>query len=233
MQINTGAVAASSESYYAALSEIGQLIVRAVEPPELYEAIIEVLERRLGARLVMIGEVDHATGRFRRIAPVTLAPNMQDVYPEQLPLSVAQPAFWRGTPQLDSDVRRTPGLEMFHDAYARHHLVCTAAVPVMAAGEVRAALVIRAQDADFFSAKMIELLQQAAASIGLGLEAQAQRHLLLQSVQAEARQQRAPASAQRNDQDRHAQRGRAGAVGRHMPSRPSRRWLPIRVDRFA
>lgn len=191
MQVNTGAVAASSESYYAALSEIGQLLVRAVEPPELYEAIIEVLERRLGAMLVMIGELDHGTGWFRRIAPVMVAKDLQDVYPDQLPLSVAQPAFWGGTPQLDSDVQRTPGLEVLRDAYARHHVVSTVAVPVMASGEVRAALVIRAKDADFFSDKMIELLQQAAASIGLGLEAQAQRHLLLQSAQEEARQQRA------------------------------------------
>ena len=191
MQVNTGAVAASSESYYAALSEIGQLLVRAVEPPELYEAIIEVLERRLGAMLVMIGEVDHGTDWFRRIAPVTVAQDVQDVYPERLPLALARPAFWRGTSQLEPDVRRTPGLEMFRAAYARHHVVSALAVPVMAAGEVRAALVIRAKDADFFSDKMIELLQQAAASIGLGLEAQAQRHLLLQSVQEEARQQRA------------------------------------------
>ena len=43
MRVNTEATAASSESYYAALSEIGQLLVRAVEPPKLYEAIIEVL----------------------------------------------------------------------------------------------------------------------------------------------------------------------------------------------
>src|SRR6185437_15571797 len=124
----------------------------------------------------------HATGWFRRIAPVTVVPDLQDVYPEQLPLSVAQPAFWHGTPQLERDLQRTPGLEMFRVAYA---------VPVMAAGEVRAALVIRATEADFFSDRMIELLQQAAASIGLGLEAQAQRHLLLQAMQEEARQQRA------------------------------------------
>ena len=191
MQVNTGAVAASSESYYAALSEIGQLLVRAVEPPELYEAIIEVLGRRLGTMLVMIGEVDHATGWFRRIAPVTVVPDLQDVYPEQLPLSVAQPAFWHGTPQLERDLQRTPGLEMFRVAYARHNVASALAVPVMAAGEVRAALVIRATEADFFSDRMIELLQQAAASIGLGLEAQAQRHLLLQAMQEEARQQRA------------------------------------------
>ena len=62
MQADAGATGASSESFYAALSEIGQLLVRSLEPPVLYEAVIEVLERRIGARLVMIGELDRSSG---------------------------------------------------------------------------------------------------------------------------------------------------------------------------
>ena len=191
MQVDTGATAASSESFYAALSEIGQLLVRSLEPPVLYEAVIEVLERRIGARLVMVGELDRASGWLRRIAPAQVAADMADIYPERIPFSLARPAFWRGEPQLEADVRHAEGLEMFRPAYVRHGVHAVVAVPVLKFGEVCAALVIRASRAGFFTARMIELLQQAAASIGLGLEAHAQRARLLQSVQDEARQRHA------------------------------------------
>jgi diguanylate cyclase (GGDEF)-like protein/PAS domain S-box-containing protein len=191
MQVDTGATAASSESFYAALSEIGQLLVRSLDPPVLYEAVIEVLERRIGARLVMVGELDRGNGWLRRIAPAQVAPDMADIYPERIPFSLARPAFWQGEPQLEADVRHAEGLEMFRPAYVRHGVHAVVAVPVLKFGEVCAALVIRASRAGFFTARMIELLQQAAASIGLGLVAHEQRTRLLQSVQDEARQRRA------------------------------------------
>jgi len=189
--IDAAATLASSESFYAALSEIGQLLVRSLEPPMLYEAVIEVLERRIGARLVMVGELDRASCQWRRIAPTRVAPGMTDIYPEYLPFSLAQPAFWRGEPQLEADVRHVDGLEALRPAYARHGVRAVVAVPVLKFGEVCAALLIRASQAGFFSVRMIELLQQAAASIGLGLETCEQRERLLQSVQDEARQRHA------------------------------------------
>jgi diguanylate cyclase (GGDEF)-like protein/PAS domain S-box-containing protein len=191
MQLKPRSVVASSESFYAALSDIGQLLVRSLEPSVLYEAVIEVLERRIGARLVMVGEVDHTTGWFRRIAPAHIAAGMEDIYPERLPFSIAHPRFWQGEPQLEADIRRTPGLEMIRAAYVRHGVSSAVAVPVLKFGEVRATLVIRSSNVSFFSPRMIELLQQAAASIGLGLEAHEQRTRLLQSVQEEGRQRRA------------------------------------------
>jgi diguanylate cyclase (GGDEF)-like protein/PAS domain S-box-containing protein len=191
MQVDTGATAASGESFYAALSEVGQLLVRSLEPPLLYEAVIGVLERRIGARLVMVGELDRSSGWLRRIAPAQVAPDMADIYPERIPFSLARPAFWQGEPQLEVDVRHAEGLEMFRPAYVRHGVQAVVAVPVLKFGEVCAALMIRASRAGFFTARMIELLQQAAASIGLGLEAHEQRTRLLQSVRDEARQRRA------------------------------------------
>ncbi|MEO8809111.1 MAG: EAL domain-containing protein [Rhodanobacter sp.] len=191
MRVDTRAESASSESFYAALSEIAQLLVRAIEPPALYESIIEVLERRLGAELVMICEVDHATGVFRRIAPVIVAAGMQDVYPDHIPLACARPSFWRGVSQRESGAM--PSLDMLALPVNRAScdVACAMAIPVMAGGELRAALVIRAAMSHFFSAKMTEFLEQAAASIGLGLEGQAQRGQLLKSMREEARQRHA------------------------------------------
>ncbi|HEV2681457.1 MAG TPA: hypothetical protein VGV14_13215, partial [Rhodanobacter sp.] len=66
LDVNPAQEAASSESFYAALSEIGQLLVRSLDPPVLYEAVIEVLERRIGARLVIVGDLDRDIGYLRR-----------------------------------------------------------------------------------------------------------------------------------------------------------------------
>ncbi len=188
MQVGAVDVMASSESFYAALSEIGQLLVRSLEPPVLYEAVIEVLERRIGARLVLVGELDQGSGWLRRIAPVRVAAGMDDIYPERIPFSMAGPAFWRGEPQVEADIRHTEGLKALWPAYARHDVAASVAVPVLKFGEVCAALVIRSSHADFFTERVLDLLSQAAASIGLGLEAHAQRIQLQQSVQDEARQ---------------------------------------------
>ncbi|MGH8158184.1 MAG: putative bifunctional diguanylate cyclase/phosphodiesterase [Rhodanobacter sp.] len=187
-QVDTEAAVASSESFYAALSEISQLLVRSLDPPVLYEAVIEVLERRIGARFVMVGELDRESSRFRRIAPARVAPGSEDIYPESMSFAVARPTFWQGVPQIEADIRHTPGLEMFRPAYIRHGVAAAVAVPVLKFGEVCAGLLIRSSHASFFSPQMIELLQQVAASIGLGLEAHGQRMRLLQSVQDEARQ---------------------------------------------
>jgi hypothetical protein len=88
------------------------------------------------------------------------------------------------------DIQQVPHLEDFRDAYARHGVTSVVAVPIVSFGEVRAALVIRASTESFFSPDMIALLQQAAASIGLGLEAHQQRGLLLKAVHDEGRQKR-------------------------------------------
>ncbi|HEY8683223.1 MAG TPA: GAF domain-containing protein, partial [Rhodanobacter sp.] len=136
----------------------------------------------------MVGEADHGTGWFQRIAPAHVASDMLDLYPERLPFSVAHLSFWQGMPQLEADIRHAPDLEMFRQIYLQHGITSAIAVPVLKFGTVQAALVIRSRHASFFSPRMIELLQQAAASIGLGLEAHEQRVLLLQAVQDEARQ---------------------------------------------
>jgi diguanylate cyclase (GGDEF)-like protein/PAS domain S-box-containing protein len=181
----------SSESRYAVLSDLGQLLLRSLDPAVLYEAVIEVLERRIGARLVMVGEVDRAIGWFRRIAPARVPEGMEDIYPKRLPFAVATPSFWEGTPQLEADIAHLSGMESFRMAFRRHGVTSSIAVPVLTFGEVQAGLVIRSSDVDFFSPAMIELLQQAAWSIGLGLEAYQQRMRLLQSLREEARQRQA------------------------------------------
>ncbi|MDE2154622.1 MAG: EAL domain-containing protein [Xanthomonadaceae bacterium] len=183
--------ASSSDDFCAVLFDLGRLLARSLEPPALYEAVIEILESRIGARLVMVGELDRGSRWFRRVAPARLAPDMGDSYPEHLPFSFARPAFWRGEPQLDVDIRHAAGYEAFRQSRAWHGVASAAAVPIMQSGEVQAVLVVRSCHAGFFSPPMIGLLQQVASSIGLGREAHRQRMLLQQASQQEVRQRRA------------------------------------------
>lgn len=190
-QVETGSSPVSVEDGHAALSDIGQLLLRQLDPPILYQAVIDVLERRVGALRVIVGEVDRAGQCVQRVAPSPVAPGMADIYPERVPLSIARAPFWRGEPQVEADLFEVPELAPFRAAYRRYGVSAAVAVPVLKFGEVRAALVIRARDAGFFSPPMIELLKQAAASIGLGLEAYEQRWRLTQAMHDEARQRRA------------------------------------------
>ena len=190
MQANP-APTVSSDNFCTVLFDIGRLLVRALEPPSLYEAAIEILESRIGARLVMVGELDRGSRRFHRAAPARIAPDMGDSYPEHLPFSFARPSFWRGEPQIEVDIRHAPGHDVFRQACAWHGVASVAAVPIMQSGEVLAVLVVRSSHAGFFSSPMIGLLQQVASSIGLGREAHRQRMLLQQAAQQEVRQRRA------------------------------------------
>ncbi|MHB1273496.1 MAG: bifunctional diguanylate cyclase/phosphodiesterase [Rhodanobacter sp.] len=191
IQANPAPVAASSDDFCAVLFDLGRLLVRSLEPPALYEAAIEILESRIGARLVMVGELDRGSRRFHRAAPARIAPDMGDSYPEHLPFSFAKPSFWRGEPQIEVDIRHAPGHDVFRQASAWHGVASVAAVPIMQSGEVQAVLVVRSSHAGFFSSPMIGLLQQVASSIGLGREAHRQRMLLQQASQQEVRQRRA------------------------------------------
>jgi diguanylate cyclase (GGDEF)-like protein/PAS domain S-box-containing protein len=191
MHIHAGATAASGENFYAALSEIGQLLACAPEPAVLYAGVVEVLERRIGARFVIVGELDRDRGWFRRVAPAQVERAMTDIYPERVPFSMACEAFWRGEPQLEADIRSAEALEIFRATCIRHDVQAAIAVPVVKFGEVGAALLVRAAHAGFFSARVIELLRQVAASIGFGMESHEQRTRLLHAVRDEARQRHA------------------------------------------
>lgn len=189
-QVDSAASTVSDGNFYAALLDIGHLTARSLEPQALYQAIIRVLERRVGALRVMVGEVDCANRLFRRMAPELVAGDVQDIYPDSLSLKLAQQSFWQGAPQREFGIGSALGVEALQRAHAKHGIASMVVVPVSVFGEVCAALVIRAADPGLFSAAMIDLLQQAAASVGLGLESHEQRTRLLQSVRDEARQRR-------------------------------------------
>ena len=179
------------EHLYAALADIGDLVAAMPRPPALYAGIVQILERHVGALLVLAGEIDYAAGVLWRRAPDPVPSGLEDIYPASVPIAIARPSFWAGQIEVEPNIVDAPGREALRPAYARHGIRASAAVPVVCFGKVHAALILRSRDAAFFSAPLLQLLERAALSIGHALEGDARRSQLDHSLLAAERSQRA------------------------------------------
>ena len=175
-------------SFYATLSAIGRLLVRASEPQRLYEQFVEILQRGFSSLSVMIGEVDSASSCIRRIAPDCSEAGSEN---DCLPISVLGAAFGHGRPRMERDPVKLAALATFHPEERAVAIQAAVAVPIRKFGEICAALLVGSTDPAGLSAPLIELLCQTAANLGLGLEAHAQRAMREQSLRDEARHRRA------------------------------------------
>ncbi len=181
----------AGSNQYAALGEIADLVQRQHDPSALYVAAIAVLERALGELLALIVVPGGDADGWRRESPQRVPAELRDVYPQRLPMPAAMQPFWRG------EVLLALGVDQLHDtaslaqAYRRHAIVATALIPIPVAGEAHAALLLRADTADFFTDDLLIFLRRFAASLGAGVEMHEQRQLLLKSVRERADQQRA------------------------------------------
>ena len=176
---------------YAALADLGDLIACMPRPQTLYTGIVHILERHVGALLVLVGEVEYDAGVWRRWAPESPLAGQEDIYPDSLPLALAGPEFWEGQIKVIPHIADAPGREAMRDAYVRHGIRAMAAVPVRCFGKVHAALILRSRDAEFFSSELLQLLERVALSMGHALEGDAQRSRLDQSLLLAERSQRA------------------------------------------
>ena len=178
------------EQLYAALADIGDLVAAMPRPPALYAGIVQILERHVGALLVLAGEIDYEAGVLWRRAPDPVPPGLEDIYPTSVPIAIARPSFWAGQIEVEPNIVDAPGREALRPAYARHGIRASAAVPVVCFNKVHAALILRSRDAAFFSAPLLQLLERAALSIGHALEGDARRSQLDHSLLVAERSQR-------------------------------------------
>jgi hypothetical protein len=56
--------ASTVERLYAALADIGDLIAAMPQPQALYAGVVHILERHVGALLVLAGEIDYEGKRI-------------------------------------------------------------------------------------------------------------------------------------------------------------------------
>ncbi len=179
------------ERLYAALADIGDLVAAMPPLPQLYADVVRILERHVGAWLVIVGEIDHAAGVMHRRAPEPPPKGQEDIYPETVPIRIARPDFWQGRIDVEPNLVDAPGREALRPAYAKYGIRAAAAVPILRFGQVHAALILRSRDPSFFSPPLLELLGRAAASLGRALEGEAQRAELQRATQEAGRLQRA------------------------------------------
>ncbi|MHB8387850.1 bifunctional diguanylate cyclase/phosphodiesterase [Metallibacterium sp.] len=179
------------ERLYAALADIGDLVAAMPSLQELYTGVVRILERHVGAWLVIIGEIDHAAGMMHRRAPDPPPRDQEDIYPAAVPIHIARPMFWEGHIDVEPNIVDAPGREALRPAYAKYGIRAAAAVPIMRFGQVHAALILRSRDPSFFSPPLLQLLDRAAVSIGRALEGDAQRSELKRAMQEAGRLQRA------------------------------------------
>jgi len=181
----------SVERLYAALADIGDLVAAMPQPQALYTGIVRILERHVGALLVLVGEIDYEAGVMRRRAPDPPPAGMEDIYPDSAPIALARPQFWEGKIEVEPNIVDAPGREALRPAYARTGIRASAAVPVLCFGKVHAALILRSRDPAFFAPELLQLLERAAVSIGHALEGDVQRNRLDHALLAAERSRRA------------------------------------------
>lgn len=116
-----------AERLYAALADIGDLVAAMPPLPELYAETVRILERHVGAWLVIVGEIDHATGLMHRRAPDPPPPGQEDIYPATVPIHIARPSFWQGHIDVEPNLVDAPGREALRPACARYGIRAAAA----------------------------------------------------------------------------------------------------------
>ena len=180
-----------AERLYAALADIGDLVATMPPLSRLYTETVRILERHVGAWLVIVGEIDHAAGMMHRRAPDPPPQGQEDIYPATVPIHIARPAFWQGHIDVEPNLVDAPGREALRPAYAKYGIRAAAAVPIMRFGHAHAVLILRSRDPSFFSPPLLKLLDRAAASLGLALEGEFQRAELKRATQEAGRLERA------------------------------------------
>ncbi len=189
MQVNTESMSASSESFYAVLSDIGQLLSSAPDPAALYDGVIGILERGIGVGFVAILERDRRSGAWHCSAPATLVATVEERC-LTLPRQLTSPRILRGQCENILDCAGAGEVAALQ-ADIMDDLASEALLPIVRAGDMDSALLLRSPGADFFSPPVVRLLEQVVGSIALGLAMHDQRARLLQSIHDESRQRRA------------------------------------------
>jgi PAS domain S-box-containing protein len=162
-------------SMYSALSHINQAIGRTPDRDLLFQKVCEVLVEHGGFSTAWIGWHDSDT---HRLAPVGVGGdengyiNSVTVYADDRPEGRGPSgiAFRSGQPYICNDMPSDPAtLPWRSDLQSRGFLAC-AVFPIRMDGEVRGTLSVYANKRQFFHAKEVALLEEAAGDLSFALD---------------------------------------------------------------
>jgi len=160
---------------HAAHSGVNQAILRAEGRDALLNDVCASLVHFGGFPLVWIGRADPETGLVR---PLAQAGDASD-YLKGLRVTVHEgpdghgptgTALREGRTVICNDVLANPLMAPWHDAARQAGLLASISIPLRRGGKVGASLTTYATEAGFFGQEEVNLLEEAALDIGIGLE---------------------------------------------------------------
>lgn len=161
---------------HAVLSEINKTVVRERDQVVLFRRVCQIMAEVGGLQLAWIGAVDAQT---KNVLPIAyggtasgyvygLRITMADEQQAQGPIARAVRS---GRLQLHQNIAAAPAMTAWQQRAANWNLRSILVVPLRQHGEVVAALAVYADEQDFFSADIVELMEALAADISFALHA--------------------------------------------------------------
>lgn len=165
-----------SNNLYSALSATNQAIAQQMPQQELFQQVCELAVRYGGFKLAWVGMVDENS---QLVEPVACAGSMGD-YIDEIRVSI-DPDCPEGTGPTSLAIRekRTVIVDNFlqqlagtpwYEAAQRHGICSSGAYPILSNGEVVGALKVYADQTDFFSTELNQLVQQMADDLSFAID---------------------------------------------------------------
>jgi signal transduction histidine kinase/DNA-binding response OmpR family regulator len=162
---------------YKALSKRNRAMIQATEEAELLKQVCRIVSEDCGYRLVWIGFAEH--DEAQTVRPVAQA-GYEEGYLDTVNITWADTARGRGPtgtairtgqPVVIKDILRNPDYAPWRDAAMQRGYASSAALPLLAGGQVIGALNVYAAQADAFTPEEIDLLAQLADDLVYGMTA--------------------------------------------------------------
>ncbi|MHB1951878.1 MAG: bifunctional diguanylate cyclase/phosphodiesterase, partial [Acidiferrobacteraceae bacterium] len=161
--------------FYAALSDINQLIAHHPDPHHLFTRVCDIVVTHTYLRLAWIGTVGPDG-----VASIVACAGSAQGYARQIRVS-AHPedpqghgpfgrAFRSGENLIIRDLAKDDGFSPWRDVAVAHGLVAAGSFPFKSHGKVAGVLTVYAGSSDFFEPELVQLLEELALDITFSLE---------------------------------------------------------------
>lgn len=161
---------------HAVLSEANKAIVAESNESSLFQRVCRILTDTGRFRLAWVGRIEEAS----HLIPVASAgeavgycQELRLPFPECEPLAhgIVAAAVTSKRPQISTDILADPGMEPWWSRALTWGLASGLATPVLIDGTPIAVLVVYADEPDYFSEDVIQLMESLAADLSLALQA--------------------------------------------------------------
>ncbi|TXF11948.1 putative bifunctional diguanylate cyclase/phosphodiesterase [Pelomicrobium methylotrophicum] len=164
---------------HAMLSAINGAILRIRDRDLLLKEACRIAVEFGGLPLAWVAMIDPEAGRLRPVAKAGvrqeceacverfIAPLPPAAAPAEHPLAIA---VREGRAQVCNDIAHDPGMAPWREDAAAAGIAATAALPLRIKGQVVGVLGLCAAQADFFDEEELQLIEEVAADVSLGLE---------------------------------------------------------------